>query len=150
MRTNPRGVVAGCLAVVALGLSLATAGSSTAGAATESLSSQQAPADAHEAPDVTHGPTHSEHDDGMTDAEMLNVDDDAETSSGHDTGEPVLAAPDEAGRRVVVAGFAAINFLVLGAAGVLRRRGHGPRRRGGTRGRTARSGPATRIGEDLR
>lgn len=46
-------------------------------------------------------------------------------SQGHGGSPTAVATPPEEQRKVVLAGFAAVNLLVLAGAGVLRRRGQG-------------------------
>lgn len=60
-------------------------------------------------------------------------------SDGHGGSPTSVTTPPEAQRKVVLAGFAAVNLLVLAAAGIMRRTGHGGR--GGSR--TARGDAAT-------
>ena len=60
-------------------------------------------------------------------------------SDGHGGSPTAVATPPEEQRKVVLAGFAAVNLLVLAGAGVLRRRVHG--RHG--QSRTARSDAVT-------
>jgi hypothetical protein len=60
------------------------------------------------------------HGDEMTD---MNSDD----SAGHGGGPSAVTAPPEEQRKVVLAGFAAVNLLVFAGAGILRRMGHGSR-----------------------
>jgi hypothetical protein len=60
------------------------------------------------------------HGDEMSD---MNSDD----SAGHGGGPFAVTTPPEAQRKVVLAGFAAINLVVLAGAGILRRQGHGSR-----------------------
>ena len=71
------------------------------------------------------------HGDEMTD--MTSND-----SGGHDGGPAAVTAPPEQQRKVVLAGFVAINLLVLAGAGILRRRGHGSRGQ-----QRAKQGPTT-------
>lgn len=60
------------------------------------------------------------HGDEMSD---MGTDD----SAGHGGGPFAVTTPPEAQRKVVLAGFAAVNVLVLAGAGILRRRGRGSR-----------------------
>jgi hypothetical protein len=76
------------------------------------MTSPSGAADAH-ATDDGHG-------DEMTD---MNSGD----SAGHGGGAYAVSAPPEEQRKVVLAGFAAVNLLVFAGAGILRRMGHGSR-----------------------
>ncbi|MDP1876360.1 MAG: hypothetical protein Q8M17_02210 [Actinomycetota bacterium] len=116
MSTRQGLAVAGLVAAIALVVPLVVAGGTTAAAAMPAVPMQVA----------AEGDDHANHD-GMSDAEMADMG--SEGESGHAPGSPVVATPDEAGRNVVLAGFAAMNVLVLVMAGLLRRTGRGVGRR---------------------
>lgn len=86
-----------------------------------------------EAPDMagaSHDPSPSiapdAHDTGDGHGDVM-TDMTSDDSAGHGGGPAAVTAPPEQQRKVVLAGFAAVNLLVFAGAGVLRRRGHGSR-----------------------
>lgn len=83
------------------------------------------------------------HDEPMADEHAAAT----ESTDGHGGGHSGVAAPDAAGRRTVIAGFAFLNLFILGAAGTLRRFGKRGRRSSAGRTVPARSSRATRSPE---
>lgn len=68
------------------------------------------------------------HDAGHEESDEM-TDTTSDDSSGHGGGHQTVTAPPDGQRKVVLAGFAAVNMLVFAGAGIMRRRGHGSRSR---------------------
>lgn len=79
------------------------------------------------------------HDAGHGESDEM-TDTTSDDSSGHGGGHQTVTAPPEEQRKVVLAGFAALNVLVFAGAGILRRRGHGSRSR-----QRSQQGPTTSV-----